>query len=218
MTKHILLLGLAAAVSAVAGAEPRRLEWTTSSSEAREGLLDLQQRIEAFRVGPEAIEAARRVVAADPAFAMGVYYLSAVTPPPENETHLRRARDLAEKASDGERRFIEAMVVARANQATSRQDAIPALEKLAADYPGERLVQVILGQVYQAASQPGKARAAFRRADEIGPASRWTPRWRRSGPTWPSTGTAAPPRASRRSSSGTRSPGSTSRTAASTRR
>jgi tetratricopeptide (TPR) repeat protein len=175
MTKRILFLGLAAALAAGTAAEPaaagRRFEWTTTSAEAKKGLLDLQQRIEAFQVGAETIEAARKIVAADPEFAMGVYYLSAVTPPPENETHLQKARSLAAKASDGERRFIEAMVVARANQGAAFQDAIPALEKLAADYPGERLVQVILGQVYQAASQPEKARASFRRADEIGPAS-----------------------------------------------
>jgi tetratricopeptide (TPR) repeat protein len=175
MTKRILFLGLAAALTAGAAAEPaaagRRFEWTTKSAEAKEQLLDLQQRIERFQVGAGAIEAARRIVAADPDFAMGVYYLSAVTPPPENEAHLQKARALAAKASDGERRFIEAMVVARANQGAAFQDAIPALEKLAADYPGERLVQVILGQIYQGASQPEKARAAFRRADEIGPAS-----------------------------------------------
>jgi tetratricopeptide (TPR) repeat protein len=172
MTKQILFLGLAAALATGAAAEPaKRFEWTTGSAEAKKGLLELQQRIESFQVGAEAIEAARRIVAADPGFAMGVYYLSAVTPPPENETHLQKARALAEKASDGERRFIEAMVVARANQGAAFQDAIPALEKLAADYPGERLVQVILGQIYQGASQPEKARAAFQRADEIGPAS-----------------------------------------------
>jgi tetratricopeptide (TPR) repeat protein len=78
---------------------------------------------------------------------------------------------LSKKASDGERRFIDAMAVARANQGADFQKAIPVLEALAADYPGERLVQVILGQLYQGANQPEKARAAFRRADEIGPPS-----------------------------------------------
>ena len=102
---------------------------------------------------------------------MGVYYLSAVTPPPENEKHLEKAVALSKKASDGERRFIDAMVVARANQGADFQKAIPALEQLAADYPGERLVQVILGQIYQGNNEPEKARAAFRRADEIGPPS-----------------------------------------------
>jgi tetratricopeptide (TPR) repeat protein len=175
MTKRILFVGAIAALAAGAAADPaarsRRFEWTTKSDDARQGLASLQQRIESFLFGPPTIELARKVVAADPEFAMGVYYLSAVTPPPESEKHLEKAAALSGKASDGERRFIEAMVVARANQGAGFQDAIPALEKLAADYPGERLVHVILGQIYQGANQHEKARAAFLRADEIGPAS-----------------------------------------------
>jgi tetratricopeptide (TPR) repeat protein len=117
------------------------------------------------------VAVARAIVAADPEFAMGEYYLSAVMPPPDNQAHLDQAVALSKKASDGERRFIDAMVVARANQGANFRDAIPALEKLGADYPGERLVQVILGQIYQGAGEAEKASAAFRRADEIGPPS-----------------------------------------------
>ena len=175
MMKRILTLGFAVTLATGAATDPvapgRRFLWTTKSAEAKERLFELQQRIESFQFGPPTIELARRVVSADPAFAMGVYYLSAVTPPPENEKHLETAVALSKKASDGERRFIDAMVVARANQGASFQDALPALEKLAADYPGERLVAVILGQVYQGANQAEKASAAFRRADAIGPAS-----------------------------------------------
>ena len=171
MMKRILFLGLVAGLAAGAAAAPgKRFDWTTASPAAKQGLLEVQQRIESFQFGPETIAVAQKVVAADPEFAMGVYYLSAVTPPPENEKHLERAVVLSKKASDGERRFIEAMVVARANQGADFQKAIPALEQLAADYPGERLVQVILGQIYQG-TDADKARAAFRRADEIGPPS-----------------------------------------------
>jgi tetratricopeptide (TPR) repeat protein len=94
-----------------------------------------------------------------------------VTPPPGNEAHLTKAVELAKQASDGERRFIEAMKVARANQGAQVQDAIPLLERLGADYPGERLVQVLLGQIYQGTNDPDKARVAFERAREIGPRS-----------------------------------------------
>ena len=173
--RRILSIGFAAALAAGAAAEPsatgKRFEWTTPSAEAKQRLAEIQQRIESFQFGAETIDLARKLVAADPEFAMGVYYLSAVTPPPENEQQLEKAVALAKKASDGERRFIEAMVVARANQGANFKDAIPALEKLAADHPGERLVQVILGQIYQGAGEAGKAGAAFRRADEIGPPS-----------------------------------------------
>ena len=175
MMTRILSLGVAATLAAGAAAEPaaqgKRFEWTTKSAEANQGLLEVQQRIESFQFGPDTVAVAQKVVAADPEFAMGVYYLSAVTPPPENEKHLEKAVTLSKKASDGERRFIDAMVVARANQGANFKDAIPALEKLAVDYPGERLVQVILGQIYQGANQAEKASAAFRRANEIGPAS-----------------------------------------------
>jgi len=174
MMKRILFLGLVAGLVAGAAAAPaapgKRFDWTTASPAAKQGLLEVQQRIESFQFGPETITVAQKVVAADPEFAMGVYYLSAVTPPPENEKHLERAVVLSKKASDGERRFIDAMVVARANQGADLQKAIPALEQLAAEYPGERLVQVILGQIYQG-TDADKARAAFRRADEIGPPS-----------------------------------------------
>jgi tetratricopeptide (TPR) repeat protein len=175
MMKRILTVGFAAVLAAGAAAgssaPAKRFEWTTKSAEAKQHLAELQQRIESFQLGPETIAAAQRIVAADPEFAMGVYYLSAVTPAPENEKHLEKAAALSKNASDGERRFIEAMVVARANQGAGFRDAIPALAKLAADYPGERLVQVILGQIYQGAGQAEKAHAAFRRADEIGPPS-----------------------------------------------
>ena len=176
MKKRILSLGLAAGLAAAAtvagpAASSRRFEWTTGSAEARQGLAEVQQRIESFQFGSDTVAAAQKLVAADPKFAMGEYYLSAVLPPPDNQAHLDKAVALSKKASDGERRFIDAMVVARANQGANFKDAIPALEKLAVDYPGERLVQVILGQIYQGANEAEKATAAFRRAEEIGPPS-----------------------------------------------
>lgn len=180
MVKRTFSFGLVAllattAVAALraeeAGKAAARFEWTTKSAEAKQGLAELQQRIENFQFGPANAELAQKIVAADPAFAFGTYYLSAVTPPPGNETHLAKAVELSKQASDGERRFIEAMKVARANQGAQVKDAIPMLEQLAADYPGERLVPVILGQIYQGQNEPEKARAAFQRAAEIGPES-----------------------------------------------
>lgn len=161
----------AAAAGAAEAPSPKRFEWTTPSAAAKQKLLEVQQRIESFQFGADTVEAARQIVAADPEFAMGEYYLSAVAPPPENQAHLDKAVALSKKATDGERRFIEAMVKARANQGQSFRDAIAPLEALAVDYPDERLVQVILGQLYQGANDAGKARAAFRRADAIGPKS-----------------------------------------------
>lgn len=167
----ILAGALACAAHAPAGlAAERRFEWTTKSAEARRLLGELQARIENFQFGPQNLELARTLVAADPSFAIGHYYLSAVVPPP-GQAELDRAQELAKGASDGERRLILAMVKVRANQGQNPQDGVPDLEKLAADYPGERLVQVLLGQIYAGTSQPAKARAAFERAAAIGPKS-----------------------------------------------
>jgi tetratricopeptide (TPR) repeat protein len=148
-----------------------KFEWTTKSPEARKMLFELQQRIENFQFGTETVALANKLAAADPEFAMGIYYLSAVTPAPDNQKHLDRATELSKKASDGERRFIEAMVVARANQGVNFKDAIPYLETLQKEYPDERLVRVILGQLYQGNSQPAEAKVAFEAAERIGPPS-----------------------------------------------
>jgi tetratricopeptide (TPR) repeat protein len=175
MIKRISIVMVAALFVAArlvsAATSSGRFEWTTKSAEAKRLLGEVQGRIENFQFGTETGALAQKLVAADPEFAMGVYYLSAVTPPPENQKHLDRAVELSKKASEAERRFIEAMVIARANQGANVKDAIPPLEKLGADYPNERLLQVILGQVYQGSNEAEKARAAFEKANRIGPPS-----------------------------------------------
>ena len=129
MKKELMGLALAAVVCGAAageaGTSAKRFEWTTASATARQKLLEVQQRIEDFQFGAETVEAARQIVAADPQFAMGEYYLSAVMPAPDNQAHLDKAIQLYPRASDGERRFIEAMVIARANQGANFQDAAP---------------------------------------------------------------------------------------------
>lgn len=153
------------------GSEARRFEWTTKSEEAKNLLSDLQSRVENFEAGPSLAELAQKVVASDPEFAMGEYYLSAVGQPVEAQSHLDKAIELSKKASEGERRFIEAMAIVRADGGANFRDGIPHLEKLAADYPDERLVFMILGQLYQGANESEKARSAFERALDIGPPS-----------------------------------------------
>lgn len=169
------LLGTAIVLSVTAAAAgpdgDGRFQWTTKSSQAKELLLELQARIENFQAGADTVALAERVVAADPEFAMGVYYLSAVSPPPGNAEILEKAAGMAVRASDGERRFIEAMVRARANGGAGFAEAVPLLEALQTDYPNERLVVMILGQIYLATGEADKARSAFERALAIGPSS-----------------------------------------------
>jgi tetratricopeptide (TPR) repeat protein len=166
-----LLAAALVAVAAAGNAAPKKFEWTTKSEEAKKLLSELQAHIENFQLGPKNVELAQRIIAADPAFAMGEYYMSAVQPPPDNQAHLDKAVELSKQASDGERRFIGAMVKVRANQGQNPQDGVPDLEKLGEDYPGERLVQVLLGQIYAGTNEPEKARAAFEKTQAIGPRS-----------------------------------------------
>jgi tetratricopeptide (TPR) repeat protein len=158
------------AVAAQADPSGKRFEWTTSSAEAKTMLKELQLRVENFQQGPQNLELAKKIVAADPNFAMGQYYLSVFTPNPDEAfKEYEKSRELAKKASDGERRFIEGMYHARANQGLEFAKAIEPLEAVAKDYPGERLVHAILGQLYAGDNQAEKARAAFEKAQAIGP-------------------------------------------------
>src|SRR6185295_19147536 len=82
-----------------------------------------------------------------------------------------KAREMAKKGAPGDRRFVDAVDYARVNQGNDFKKAIPALEKLTAEYPGERLGFLILGQLYNGNAQGEKALAAFRAARAIGPRS-----------------------------------------------
>jgi tetratricopeptide (TPR) repeat protein len=175
-----LLAALAAGSGAALAGTPastvaagRHFEWTTKSSEARKLLAELQSRIESFQFGAANVELAKKLVAADPTFAMGQYYLSAVTPDPvEAEKQYQKARELAKNASEGERRFIEAMSHVRANQGVDFAKSIPPLEALAEDYPGERLIYVILGQLQNADGRGDRALVAFQKARALGASPR----------------------------------------------
>jgi tetratricopeptide (TPR) repeat protein len=174
MTKTRVVCAVAGAVlvAAVAGADPsgRRFEWTTSSAEAKQMLKELQLRIENFQGGPQNRELAQKIVATDPNFAMGQYYLSVFNVNPDEAfKEYEKSRELAKKASDGERRFIEAMYHVRANQGQDFAKSIEPMEAVAKDYPGERLVFAILGQLYAGDNQADKAKGSFLKAQAIGP-------------------------------------------------
>lgn len=63
------------------------------------------------------------------------------------------------------------MATVRAGGGGNFADGAPLLENLAEDYPDERLIQMILGQLYQALGEGKRARGAFEKALEIGPPS-----------------------------------------------
>src|SRR5687767_4354356 len=104
------LLAAAPAFAEAKAPAGRRLEYRSRSEEARKLLFQLQDRIENFQVGPENLELAKKIVALDPTFAMGQYYLSAVTPDPAAaEKEYMKARELAKQGAEGDRRMIEAL-------------------------------------------------------------------------------------------------------------
>ena len=163
---------VAVSLVAAAGADTggKRFEWTTKSGEAKAMLKELQLRIENFQGGPDNRKLAEKIMAADPGFAMGQYYLSVFNVNPDEAfKEYEKARELAKNASDGERRFIEAMDHARANQGVDFRKSIEPLEAVAKDYPGERLVWVLLGQLYAGDNQAAKAKDAFLKTQAIGP-------------------------------------------------
>jgi tetratricopeptide (TPR) repeat protein len=171
-----LSLVLAAAVSmpldAVAAGSAKHFEWTTKSPEALRLLKELQGRIENFQFGPQNVELGKKLAAADPNFAMGIYYASVVEPTPDEAVKVyQRSRELAKKASEGERRFIEAMIHNRLNQGVDFRKSIEPLVALGEDYPGERLVFMILGQLYNGDGKGDLAAEAFKKAQAIGPRS-----------------------------------------------
>jgi tetratricopeptide (TPR) repeat protein len=163
----LLAAGLLAAAAAEAGKPAAKtMVFTTQSPAAHDQLVELQRRIETFQFGPRNEELANKIVAADPAFALGVYYLSAVTAPPGNQKHLDKAVELSKTASDAERRFIEAMVLARGKDPAQ---AIEPLTRLTADYPQERLFFMLLGQNAAGLGRQEEAKAAFEKAIALDP-------------------------------------------------
>jgi predicted Zn-dependent protease len=139
----------------------RALEFSTKSADARAGALDAVRRIESFQGGAKALEAAQKAVAADPEFAFGHFLAALNSPQAAAKAYFDKAAELAPKASDGERRYMEAHAL---NRAQKRADALEAFRKLAADYPGDRMVQVIIGQIATADGRFDEARAALEKA------------------------------------------------------
>jgi tetratricopeptide (TPR) repeat protein len=161
----ILLLSAAGAFAQGGG---KKFVFTTKSKEAREAAEQVVRQIETFQTGPDTLGIAQRAVAADPEFAFGHYLVATFSPPPPQGTgpkvHMDKALELAKKASDGERRYIEAVALVR-SQKPAEGAAI--LKQLSADYPGERMVRMMLGQALFNGGNMEEARANFEKAVEL---------------------------------------------------
>jgi tetratricopeptide (TPR) repeat protein len=155
-----LLVGPAAAEDAKAPkAQLKQFTLTSKSEEAKKKLRDVQWRIETFQ-GATVAPIVDEILKLDPDFAMAHYYASATSFPPKLD-ELKKAQELAKNASEGERRFIEAMALARGDKP---ETGVEPLKALANDYVGERVVHVILGQVLAGLGRIDEARASYERA------------------------------------------------------
>ena len=165
MATAALLLIVAVGGSSSPLANGKRIEFTTKSKEAKDYVAQIVFRVETFQFGPDVNALAKKSVEADPNFAFG-YYLLATTSntPVEAKPFADKAVELAKNASDGERRYIEAVLLTRANKTN---EALPIFLDLAKQYPDDRMVQMLLGQVYINLGKPDEAKAAFERAIKL---------------------------------------------------
>jgi tetratricopeptide (TPR) repeat protein len=149
----------------------KKFAFTTKSKAAMEAAAQAVKMIESFQPPPDILPVAQKAVAADPDFAFAHYLVATFTPPPQPGTtpspantpkaHMDKALELSKRASDGERRYIEAVALVRAQKPA---EALPLLKQLAQDYPEERMVRMMLGQVLLNRGEMEEARANFERA------------------------------------------------------
>lgn len=163
----LALLFTAALPAFAQGTGEKKFVFTTKSKEAREAAEGAVRMIESFQFGADVLPLAQKAVAADPDFAFGHYLLATFTPPPPQgnpKQHMDKALELAKSASDGERRYIEAIALVRAQKPA---EALPLLKQLSVDYPGERMVQMMHGQVSINRGNLEEARANFEKAIKL---------------------------------------------------
>ena len=160
-----VLLTVAAAIYATPKANGKKIEFTTESKEAKDYVAQIVNRIETFQFGPDLNVLAKKSVEADPKFAFG-YYLVATTAqtPEEVKQYNEKATEMAKGASEGERRYIEAVLLTRAQKSN---EALPIFQDLAKQYPEDRMVQMLLGQVYANLGKLVESNAAFERAIKL---------------------------------------------------
>src|ERR1700730_1952460 len=143
----------------------KKIEFTTSSKEARDTVAQIVYRIEPFQFGPDLNALAKKAIEADPNFAFGYYLVGTTSATPEDvKKYSEKAIEVAKTASEGERRYIEAVLLTRAQKL---DQALPIFEDLAKQYPEDRMVQMLIGQVCTGMNRLAEAKAAFERAIQL---------------------------------------------------
>jgi tetratricopeptide (TPR) repeat protein len=158
----VTVLGVAVAGAAVAAETGKSITLTTKSAEARSHAVEAIKRIESFQPPAQIQEPAKKAVEADPEFAFGHYLVAASTQPQaQAKPHHDKALELVQKASPGERRYLEAIAL---NRAQKGAEALAAFEALAVEYPQDRMVQMMVGQLSLNQGKVDQAGAAFDKA------------------------------------------------------
>jgi tetratricopeptide (TPR) repeat protein len=142
----------------------KKFSFTTKSKEAKENVAQIVRSIETFKNPPEWRPLAEKAVELDPEFAFAHYLLATGTPPPDNRKHADKAVELSKNASDGERRYIEAVLLVRSQQGAK---GLEIFQELAKQYPEERMVHMMIGQVNMGMNRLDEAAAAFERARQL---------------------------------------------------
>jgi len=168
---HRITITLAATLLVAASAfgstkaDGKKIEFTTTSKEAKDYVAQIVRQVETFNVTPDTNALAKKAVEADPNFAFGYYLVGTTAATPEEaKTNSDKAVELSKNASEGERRYIEAVMLTRAQKL---DDALAIFTDLGKQYPAERMVQMLLGQVYTGLGKLPEAKAAFERALEL---------------------------------------------------
>ncbi len=164
-----LLVVASAVVTSSAAAGAKKFTWTTKSKEAGEIASQIVNQIESMSANPQTLTLAQKTVELDPDFAFGHYLVATFNLGVNADLTKQesdKARELAQKASEGEREYIEAVLQVRANELDKAQ---PRLAALAEKYPDERMVRMMLGQVYVGQGKLEDARTSFQKAVELDP-------------------------------------------------
>ncbi len=139
--------------------EGKKIEFTTKSKEAMKYLEEFIHGVETFRPAASQPELAQKITAADPDFAFGQYTLALTTPPAEQPPIFQKAVQLAEHASAGERKYTTAMSLVYQQNIP---EALKMFQEMYQEYPGDRMVAMLMGQLHQNTGDFQKAQEAFR--------------------------------------------------------
>jgi len=135
----------------------------TDSEVAAAKIQEVQQRIENLQFGPVNQKLVTEAIEADPEFALAWLY-KAYQGGPDMEA-LARAEELAKKAPESHRRYIEIQATTFKDPSTAPNiAAIGPLHDLAQEYPGERTLWMFIGAYEQMDGRTGDARKSYERA------------------------------------------------------